>query len=236
MKRLSILALSIIILLSACKKSVDNPEDPNHQKAVYYVGAIKGTDTVFTPGMWARAETVGIVIAEDDKLKAELIAYQNIGGMAHYKLKITNKTDCQRILRWGWEELGLISIQPDDNTANTAQSDVLAPNEIKYYTAIGLPKMGRIKVQAQKSNSDCPNSSTLIIDITMDILPVTYLKHKASYKDGVVTLAFTVDDPNEVDTYVILRQYDGPRELIYQFTSDKKTTSYSIPIFAEERK
>lgn len=236
MKRLLALGICAVLSVSACTKSTSLPEDPNHQKATYYVGAIKGIDTVFTPGMWARTETVGLIVVEDDMLRFELIAYQNVGGQAQYRLKVTNKTDCQRILRWGWEDLGLTSIEPDDATTGTPRSDVMAPNEVKYYTAIGLPKVGKIKVQAQKSNSDCPNSSTLILNITMDILPVTYLKHKASYKDGVVTLSFVVDDPKEVDTYIIMKQISGPRELIYQFTSDKKTTSYNIPILADEKK
>jgi len=231
-----LLILALIVSIASCKKSMDStPKD--HQRAAYFVGAIgSGGDTVFTPGMWARVETVGLVVAEDSKLRAELMSYQNIGGIAYYTVRMTNKQPYQVILRWGWDNINPTSIQPNDSTANTDQSDVLKPSQVKVYTVIGLPKIGRIKVQAQHINNDGANSSTLIVEITAAVLPVTYLAHKASYDDvlHIVTLSFTVDDPTQADTYVIQRQTNGPREVIYQFTSDKKTKSYNIPIFTDE--
>lgn len=220
---------SIVMLIVACTKSNDS-KSQDHVKAHYNVLAVGNFDTTATPWMYARTETTPLVVAEDSKLKAELIAYYN----GHYVIKMTNKQPCQMILRWGWEDLApVISIEPDDNTAGTIYGDVLKPNQVKIYTMIAQAKPGKIFVKAEKSNSNCPNSSNLVIPITIDILPIKYITYTAKYdeKTGDVTISFEVDDPSVLNTFIIQKQLDGKIEKIMQFNCDKKTKKYAIPIW-----
>lgn len=80
-----LLALPAVTLFS-CKRELDPPPAKEHVKDAYRVlaiGKVPG-DTSTSSTMWARTETVGLVVAEDDKLRAELIGYQNINGQGVY--------------------------------------------------------------------------------------------------------------------------------------------------------
>lgn len=82
MKHVIITAIAVLCTLASCKKQ-DALTTPKHETAAYRVLAIgkSGTDTSISTSMFARAETVGLVTAEDAKLKAVLIAYNGNGDI-----------------------------------------------------------------------------------------------------------------------------------------------------------
>lgn len=225
--------LLITISLMACKK--DNSSQPEHEKSVYRVYLLgAASDTTQLPDIMARVTTVGLDSAKDDKLSVTLTAYQNIGGLGYYTLQVTNLQSCQMQLRWNWDgDLLPSSIQPTDSTANTPQSDILKAYQTKTYVVIGNPKPGRIKVQAQKSNSDCPNSSTLIINITPSILPIRVVQYRADYNNTTnkTTISFTVEDPAAFD-WILIDRYKGDNEWEQAalIGSDHTTKSYTIKL------
>jgi hypothetical protein len=100
-------AISMCVI--ACTKANDSAPPKQHEKFYYRVGAVGG-DTTFTPGKLARVETVGLLMAEDDKLRAELIGFSKSGTTGTYIVKVTNKQSCQMILRWNCDELNPTSI------------------------------------------------------------------------------------------------------------------------------
>jgi len=226
--------LMITISLMACKKD-NSSVQPEHEKSTYRVYLLGAAgDTTQLPDMMARVATVGLDSAKDDKLRVILTSYQNIGGLGYYALSVTNLQSCQMLLRWNWDgDLLPTSIQPTDTTANTSQSDVLKSFQTKTYVVIGNPKPGRIKVQAQKINSDCPNSSTLIINITPSILPIKVVQHSANYDKTTnkTTIAFTVTDPSSFD-WILIDRYKGNNEWEQAalIGSDHETKNYSIKL------
>lgn len=232
MKQLFV-TLLITASLMACKK--DNSGTIEHEQSIYRVYLLGAAgDTTQLPDMMARVATVGLDSAKDDKLRVILTSYQNIGGLGYYTLSVTNLQSCQMLLRWNWDgNLLPTSIQPTDSTANTPQSDVLKSFQTKTYVVIGNPQPGRIKVQAQKANSDCPNSSTLIINITPAILPIRVVQHRADYDKTTnkTTISFTVDDPAFFDWILIDRLNANKKwEQAALIGSDHTTKNYSIKL------
>jgi hypothetical protein len=218
--KLFIALLSFVLIVPSCKREIDAPKQ-EHIKTYYRVGAIKGGDTTRTASAQAREQTVGLAMVEDNDLKMTLVAYSN----GTYTVEVKNKQSCSVALDWGWEGLRIFDIDPNYN--------IVGPGDTKTYILRGEAKLGKIKL---KSWGWCGNSSTLIMPITIAILPVTYLEFGAKYdeKSGIVNLNFLIDDPNEV--FFIEKLVGTKWEIVYQFTCDKKTTSYNIPIFADEEK
>lgn len=220
--------------LTSCKKeskSTDN--DDQYVNGWTRVIGVKGTDTSSTKYIGGRIQTVGIVVVEDATLKAELMSYTPLpGGMGKYEIRITNKVNCQRILRWGWEDLSpVVSIEPTDNTAGTPQSDVLQGNQVKTYIMIAKAIVGRIKVKGEKSNSNCENSSTLIINITVAVLPIELKDFTRERKGKDVYVTFSTEAPQDVDTFYIMWSPDGNKanERIVAFVdSDHSTKNYKL--------
>jgi hypothetical protein len=219
MKRV-LLILALVLSIVSCKREIDPPKQ-DHVKTYYRVGAIKHGDTTRTSSVLAREQTVGIAMVEDNDLKMTLVAYFN----GTYTIEVKNKQGCSVALDWGWEGLKIFDIDPNYN--------VVGPGDTKTFVLRGEAKLGKIKL---KSWGWCGNSSTLIMPITIAILPVTYLEFSGSYdeKAGIVNLKFLIDDPNEVDTFFIEKLVGTKWVIVYQFTCDKKTTSYNIPIFENE--
>lgn len=217
-----LLVLTLGLLFAQCKKDNASFSATSHEKAHYRVLAV-GKDTTTSSAMYARTQTVGLVIAEDSKLKAELLTYFN--GI--YTVRVTNKLSCDISIDWGWEGLNIDSITPNNNTVGA--------NQNVTFTLGGNAKVGKIKL---KSSGDCGVSSTLIINITADILPITFLSSSAKYdsKTNTTFILFQIDDPTEIYTFVIQKLVGTKWELVYQFTCDKKTTSYNIPIWVGESK
>lgn len=219
MKHLIFAVIAATLLTSCSKETFTTP--PPHVKAVYQVftlGKVAG-DTSFSSVMFARAETVGLVIAEDSKLKAELISYN---GAGIYTVRVTSKIACQGIVRWGWDGLTIDSISPT--------SDVIPTNGVVTFTLHGDHHVGKIKL---KLESDCGNSSTLIINITNEILPINFIANTAKYdeKTGKTTIVFTIDDPTQVE-WVAIRKQDA--SLIWRqvmlISCDKVTKLYNIKL------
>ena len=224
------LVLSLTVIFSCQKK--DSLQESKYQEGWIRIIGVRGTDTSSTKFVNGRVETVGLLLVEDDKLRAELMSYQPLaGGMAKYIVKITNKTDCQRILRWNWQNINPTSIDPNDLTAGTGQADILGANQVKTYIIIGYSVAGRIYVQAQKSNSDCPNSSQLILEITNTILPITFTNIKVDKKDKDYVVIFSTDSPQDVDTFYAMWTPDGSKikeTIRATIVSDPNTKNYKV--------
>lgn len=217
MKNLIFTVIAVVsILFASCKKEV-TPPAADHVKSPYQILAI-GADTSKSTTMFARAETVGLVVAEDDKLKAELIAYNGAGV---YTLQVTSKVNCQGIIRWGWDGLTIDSITPG--------SDVIPANGVVTFTLYGDHKVGRIKL---KMESDCGNSSTLIINITAAILPINFIENTAKYdqKTGKTIITFTIDDPAQIDWLLIRRNVAGEWVQAALVACDHVTKDYIIKL------
>lgn len=138
-------------------------------------------------------------------------------------MQVTNKQNCQSIIRWGWEGLTIDDINPTN--------DVIPANSTITFTLTGDAKEGRIKLKAE---GECGNSSTLIINITANILPINYLANTAKYdaKTGSVIVSFTIDDPKIVDYFKIQRYSNTANDWIdaMLFDCDHVTTSYSVKL------
>jgi hypothetical protein len=218
MKKL-IFAVFAATLLMACNQSEKEILPAPHEKSDYRVLLYNDVDTTISTSMRAREQTVGLVVAEDDKLKAELIAYNGAGV---YTLKITSKITCQGIVRWGWDGLTIDSIAPGSDVVQAGQSVV--------FTLYGDHKTGRIKL---KLESDCGNSSTLIINITTAILPVKIIENTAAYdeKSGKTIITFTIDDPTMFD-WILVQRLNGDKIWIHAMLidSDHTTKQYSIKL------
>lgn len=233
-----VIALALVVgvlSLNSCTKSTAPSKINQPAKKWFRVAAI-GNDTVYSPVRNARGETTGIIIAEDNKLKAELMSYTPLpGGMAKYIIRMTNKTECQRILRWGWGDgISPQSIEPDDITAGTPKADVMTANQVKYYIVIAQARTGWISVKAEKSNSECENSSTLKLYITLDILPVKFIAFEVKRdkdRDYDLFINYTIETPEDANTFEIQESEDGKNyHTIHSVVSDKKTKVYSIRI------
>ena len=221
-----IFAVIAATLLIACGKKEILPADVPHVKSPYRVLLYKAGDTTISSTMWARVETVGLVTVEDSRFKAELINYN---GSGVYTVRLTSKVNCQGIARWNWQGLTIDSVQPTDSTANTPKSDVLTANQVKTFTLTGDHKEGKIKV---KLESECGNSSTLIIKITKDILPVKILENVGSYdeKTKKTTIAFTIDDPLLFDWILIQHNNGFEWGQVMLIGSDHSTKNYSFKL------
>ena len=211
----------IMLTLFSCKKAVIEQPQP-HEKSTYRVLAI-GADTTISTSMFARIETVGLLLVEDSKLKAELIAYSgNNNGTGVYTIKVTNKQSCQVIILWHWEDLLINTISPS--------SDVIPANGVVTFTLTGEAKTGKIMLQ---SEGDCGNSSSLIIKITNDILPITFINNSTNYnsKTGQLIVSFNIDDPSVINWFII-QKLNNKLEWVQAalIQCDKKTKSYNIPL------
>lgn len=225
-----------ISTLTSCKKGssiLPGGDDDEYITGWTRVISVKGIDTSSTKYAGGRIQTVGIVVVEDATLKAELMSYTPLPeGMGKYEIKVTNKVECQRILRWGWENLSpVVSIEPTDNTAGTPQSDVIQGNQVKTYIMIAKAAVGRIKVKADKSNSDCDNSSTLIINITVTILPIELTNFTRERKGKDVYVTFSTETPQDVDTFYVMWSPDGNKaneKIVAFIDSDHSTKNYKL--------
>jgi hypothetical protein len=217
------LSLAIIIIASISCKREAIISTPEHEKSAYRVlgiGKAPG-DTSTSTSMFARTETVGLVIAEDSKLKAELIGYQNTAGHGVYTVAVTNKQSCEVTPKWGWDQLNIDSISP--------LNDTIPANGYKIYTLMGDSKVGKIKLQAVGA---CGNSSTLIVNITMSILPIIYLNNTATYdqKAGKVTISFGIDAPETINWFIIQRLQAGVWVQVALVMADDQIKQYSIKL------
>jgi hypothetical protein len=216
------LAALTLFASTSCKKET-NFKMPDHEKAAYRVLAIGKApgDTSTSTSMFARTETVGLVVAEDSKLKAELIGYQNINGHGVYTLAVTNKQACAVFPKWGWDQLNIDSI--------SAVNDTIPAGGYKVYTLIGDAKVGKIKLQAV---GDCGNSSTLIVNITMSILPIIYLNNTAVYdvKTRKVTIGFSIDAPQTINWFIIQKSVSGVWVQVAMIPADDLIKDYSIKL------
>lgn len=221
-------ALAIMGGLLACKKETVQLKQ-EHEKSPYSVMVYGNGDTTIGSTMFARVETVGLIIVEDSKLKAVLTAYhKDENGNGVYDIEVTNKTNCQGIIRWHWEGLTIDKIK--SNTIDST-SDVVPANQSVTFTLTGDAKVGKIKLKADFVGS-CGNSSELIINITMAVLPFKLLENIAHYDEltGKVIVSFTIDDPTRADWIVIRKMENEEWKQALLIGCDHTTRSYNIPL------
>lgn len=207
------------IFISSCSQSKKETLPPPYEQSAYRVLLFSNTDTTISSTMWARTETAGLITVEDSKLKAELLNYD---GHGKYTVRVTSKVTCQGIIRWGWDGLTIDNISPG--------SDVVQAGESVTFELLGDHKEGRIKL---KLESPCGHSSTLIINITKDILPVKIIENVASKdkKTGITTITFTIDDPLLFD-WALVQRLNGEKIWVQAMLigTDHVTKTYNIKL------
>jgi hypothetical protein len=225
-------ALLTTVSLISCKKESTTPTVKKHTKSVYMVGAIeKGGDTTFGPAMFARTETVGLLVVEDSKLKVVLTGFYKLpNGQGVFTIAATNKMACRAKIRWGWEDLRVDSIAYPSGDPLDPKNDVVQAGETKIFTVYGDAKVGKIKMKAE---GDCGNSSTLILQITVAILPIKLVHNTATYDEntGKTTVSFTLEDPSNIDWLLIQKQLVTLEwEQLMIIGCDHVTKNYSIKL------
>lgn len=220
----TILLFTVLLMIPSCTKQSSSSSIQYADGWTRVVG-VKGTDTSSTRSMNTRVETVGLVVAEDDKLLAKLIAYNPLpNGKGQYVIEMTNKQNYQVMLNWGWEGLTI------DNASNT----LLNANEVLIITLIGDAKPGKIKVQAQKIDGGS-NSSTLIVQITTVILPIDFTSSKAYRSGDQIYVTWSTETPQDVDWFFIMWSPDGSKEkevIKGMLAPDASIKSYSFKFSA----
>lgn len=214
------------IMLFSCKKETQSQLE-KHVASNYQVALVgKSGDTTFSTVVRARMETVGLLVAEDDRLRAELLAYSGSGTTGTYTIRVTNKQAGNILARWGWEGLRINTIYPT--------SDVVPGNQSVIFTLVGDAKTGAIKVKADcPAGRDCFNSSELILNITTAILPISFVDNRASYdeKTRKTTISFTIEDPQDVNWIVIRKQgTDFEWKTVALIGCDFVTKNYAIKL------
>lgn len=227
--------LLVMIIFSSCSQAKKEtlPAQDQYVEGWTRVLGVNHTnkDTSSTKYMQARIEA--LAVDEDTQLKAELISWTPLpGGNAKYEIKMTNKTNCQMILRWNWENLNpVISIEPNDTTAGTLQADVIKANQIKTYFFIARAMPGKIFVKSEKSNSTCEPSRQLKIEITTTILPIEFTGSATSRVGDQMVVQWSTDTPGDVDTFFVMWTPTGRKEdevCKYILGCDKITKKYTI--------
>lgn len=210
-KGLICIILAVLVAFSACKKEGIEESDEYIEGWTEVLG-IKGTDTSSTGYMHAREQS--LVLDEDTQLKAELVGWlASPGGNADYIIQVTNKTNCQMILRWNWNNLNpVVSIEPNDATSGTPQAQVMQPNQVKIFHFIARAVPGTIFVKSEKSNSTCEPSSQLKIEITTSILPIKYTNKTTSRVGNQMVVQWSTESPGDVDKFLIMWTPTGKKE------------------------
>lgn len=235
-KGLICIALLVLAVFSSCKKGgsyLPGGDDSQYIDGWTRVLGVHANDTSSTKYVNGRVETLALAQDEDSQLKAELIGYLALpGGQGQYTIKVTNKTPCQMILRWNWENLNPVtSIEPNDSTANTPQSDVLKANEFKIYTMIAMAVPGKIFVKSENINSTCSPSSQLKLIITQAILPIEYTSITRKRVGDQVTVNWSTETPGEVSHFLVMWTPTGDQKdevCKYMLDADPNKKNYSI--------
>lgn len=228
--------MALLAILPSCKK--EDSMLPGGSENEYVEGhtrviGIKGTDTSSTKYISGngREQTVGLLLVEDSKLRAELMQFIPLpGGMGQYVIRMTNKQPYEVILRWGWEGLTL--------DTGTPPPDDLPANAVLTFTFTGDALPGRIKVKADANGNGGSNSSTLILEITNTILPITYTNFTRKVNGDQVTVEWSTDAPGDVDTFMVLWTPTGEKKdevCKYILASDPNKKKYSATYKATKK-
>jgi hypothetical protein len=202
-------------LLLSCSKSSSSNLSNTYQEGWTRVIGVKDTDTSSTKFMQARTETVGLAVAEDDKMRVSLLSYTN----GTYTIEVVNKLGCPTNLKWDWTGLTIGTILPSN--------PILSAYGTGIYTLYGSAKVGTIKV---KGFADCGNSSSLIINITPSILPIEFTNAKTQRIGDKMVVNWSTEEPNKVDWFFVLWSPDGRKEhevVKYSIVSDHSTKNYT---------
>jgi len=231
-----VLFLSLIasVIIFSCKRSLQSPTAQNGI-GNYRAGFVSKTgDTTWTTtklsSKTARVETVGLDSAFDNRFKISLISYN---GNGVFVLTATNLTTCQGIIRWSWDSnFKIDSIGYASNNPNDPENDVLKAGQTKTFIIYSKqPKPGRLKAQLN-SVSNCGNSSSLIINITSAILPITYTNFAVTYNEtiGRLFIGFNIMEPTELN-WVVIQKLDGNiYKTVLLVPGDDKTNTYNIKL------
>lgn len=230
-----ILALLATVILFSCKQAeiISSPQAHNGP-GQYRAGFVSKSahDTTWSDTRNARMETVGLDSAKDGKLTVVLVTYD---GRGLFTVTATNTTNCQGILRWSWDgNFKIDSIGYPSNNPLDASNDVLQPGQTKVFKIYNfVPKPGRLKVKLESDGAgNCGNSSTLIINITTAILPITFTDYLVKYNETMerVFISFNIMEPGDLDWVIIQRLEGKEYKTVLLVPGDDKTTSYSIKL------
>ena len=225
-----IFALLATVVFFSCKPSdqlLNAP--PQNGPGQYRAGLVSKSvgDTTWTDTRFARIETVGLDSAQDSKLKAVLLTYN---GNGVFTLSVTNKSTCQQIIRWDWDGgFKIDSIGYPGNNPLDPKNDVLVAGQTKLFTLFTNKKTGRLKLKAQ---SECGNSSTLIINITTAILPIKFTDFSVNYDSNVerTFVSFNVAEPQDLNC-IVIQKLDGKEyKTVLVALGDNNISNYSIKL------
>jgi hypothetical protein len=226
--------LLIASVLFSCTKP--NEEDINHatdrilsiqpESEWYRVSAI-GSDTTSTRWMQARTEAYSYSDS-DDYLSAKVVGYSN----GQYIVEVKNKQTCGRVdLQFSYESLSVTAISPNPNNSIYYNSIGSGATQLFYVTA--KLRSGKIKVKALTVCNWCgENPEWLKLDVNEGILPITFLESKTTRdaKTGKVTVSFSIDDPLQIDWYLIERMKGAEASQAALIAGDKTTKSFTIKL------
>lgn len=204
--------MAVLSFVSCKKDNISSPrDDGKYIDGNIRVLSVGGTDTFSTPlitpthgGRVASTESIALAVDEDDKMRAELLSYQPLGGgKALYIVNAINKTDCQQLVRWHWIGGLLVdSIIPLD--------DAVYPHSATIFKVYGTATVGAITLNAQAHEpTSCGNSRTLQLSITTAILPSTIKQVTAERTGDKMTVKFHTENPQASDHFVIMWTPDG---------------------------
>lgn len=228
MKTVIISVLATVAIFS-CKPSDQLLEQQHYGPGQYRAGFVSKSsgDTTWTDTRFTRTETVGLDSAQDSKLKAVLLTYN---GNGVFTLSVTNKSACQQIVRWDWDGgFKIDSIGYPGNNPLDPKNDVLTAGQTKVFTLYTNKKTGRLKLKAQ---SECGNSSTLIINITTAILPIKFTDFLVTYNTELerTFIGFTIADPKDLQATIIQQLQGKEYKTIMTALGDDTITTWNIKL------
>lgn len=234
MKQVFIALVATVALFSCKQAEIISNAPAQNGPGNYRAGFVSKSsgDTTWTATRNARIETIGLDSAADSKLKIVLLSYD---GHGIFTFSATNLTSCQGIIRWNWDgNFKIDSVGYPSNNPLDPSNDVLKAGQTKIFKIYSFdPKPGRIKVKLENDGSGgCSNSSTLIINITTTLLPITYTGFSVAYNDELqrVFVSFNIMQPADLRC-VVIQHLDGAEyKTVLVALGDDNITTYNIKL------
>lgn len=219
----TIMAILLATTLFSCSKKGNLTEDQS-TKEWYRVLAI-GSDTSYTQWMQARTESYSYADS-DDYLSAKVIGYSN----GQWIVEVKNKQTCGKVdIQFSYESISVTGISP--NPKNNIYYNSINSGATQLFFISAKMKAGKIKVKALTVCNWCGDDPKwLKLDVNEGVLPITFLETNTTRdnKTGKVTVSFSIDDPSNIDHFIIERMSGNVSSQAAFIESDKKTKSFII--------